>query len=402
MGWSCTRHEWDTGSDGWREATRRILERLDERHMARAETICPACYDQARTLETVACTMVRVMKRIIDGDQDEHDRERANELHAILEGECRGPVSTALEVVRRDGHRDLEPLRRQIVQNLKHAGPDDVAARWAERLVTSHCAALGLARLDPAAQSIRWAIAARIERGTSASGPVAYPPVGETVEAIWNIVDEGCDTHEAVSWAFAIARERGSVAGVLEALAEATGSWRDAREPMREVFVCLDVTDDHRLVARIEGEAVGRDEALAEALRAVARGDLEAVEATRDALCDRHLVGPVDRAALALAGTVRWDGEHYYQTGTVVVDEDGHGIDERLRHRLGPERQPVERVVEQARHVVLAQVGRWLAGDQDGAGALVAAMRESDTARGLRARARAAQEPSDESRRKPE
>ena len=381
MGWSCTRHEWDEGSEGWREATQRTLARVEEQH----------------TKEEVLQTMVRLMTRIInkeDHDQ-EQSRERINELHAILEGRKRGPISTALATWNDEEQWAVEPLRRTIVANLEQARLHEVAARWAERLATVHRAALGIEDDDPAVESVRWAIAARIDDCAPGRRPVAYAPAGETaVEAIVNLAcseDAGRDEqHDVIRTTFEIAHREGSPVRVLQALAEATGSKSGHREPIRKIWICIDVTHAHRLVASIDPAVLEHHGSLAHALRAIAReaeppideddeqheARIRAVNAARDELCHKFLADEVDQAALALAQSVRWDEDQdrYRQQGLIATDDDGRGIEERIRHHLGPGKHPVERIVGQAREIVLEQVRRWLVGDQEGALALATTM----------------------------
>ena len=369
MSWSCTRHEHDEGSRSWNEQVTRIVARANERHMRNANAICPACYDASRTTQTILRTLVQVMARLLDEDTlHERDRDRVRELRAVLDARIRGPAATALAA--RDATADaLEPVRRAIVANLERADLATIAPRWAERLATTHRTALGIEDDDPQAAALRWAIAARIDGREPA--PHAYPTTRAT-QALWELARKG--DHEAVHAVVAITRERGTFAKALDALAEATAG--DPRRPTTKLSVivmCTDVTSEHQLIMNVDAQVLARDRSLADAVRTLAhkrRGEA----AVLHALCERWFPDEVDQAALALAGTLRWDGEGYRQTGLVIVDENGHGLDERIRHLLGPGRQPVPQHVEQARAIVREQVKRWLVGDQDGIGALVAAM----------------------------
>lgn len=67
MGWGCYKHEWDVGSENWKERMDALCDRkLQEtpRTFGRDEQVCPACYEELEQKLEEVMDVVRAADRL--------------------------------------------------------------------------------------------------------------------------------------------------------------------------------------------------------------------------------------------------------------------------------------------------------------------------------------------------
>ena len=213
-------------------------------------------------------------------------------------------------------------------------------------MATTHANALGLEEDDHGLASIRWATVERAEQPGREGLAIAYPPMNnDAVFAVWQMANWDESGPSTSPWpAVKIAELNGNRHLMLAALSKATDEDQE-RICIEEIVLAMDITSDHVLLARIDGDDLRRHKGITRDVKKIAtatdpeRTNPEDVERAVAGLCEELIGDEVNEAALKLAGTIEWGtAGGYVQKGLIVVDKEGRAINEknRGRARTGP------------------------------------------------------------------